>query len=88
LFDAPFIKKRPQSAVKKPTTDSSNWNDNTRTAKYFDKNIDPKAKKEYDKLVNELGGHRPVSATGSTNLVVDKNYEHGKFEIGFMKANG
>jgi hypothetical protein len=65
LFEPPFMKKRPQSAKKKQV-DTSGWNENTRTTKYFDANIDPKSKKDYEKLVNEngRGAHRPVSATG------------------------
>lgn len=88
LFEPPFMKQRPSSAKKQPI-DTSGWNDNTRTAKYFDKNIDPKAKKEYDKLVREnaIGANRPDSATGN-NLVVEKNLENGKYEVGFLKSNG
>ena len=83
------MKKRPISAKKK-TADLSGWNENTRTAKYFDKDIDPKSKKDYDKLISDNGrvNHRPISATAQNNIVVEKDFENGKFEIGFMKGNG
>ena len=49
-------------------------------------NIDPKAKKEFEKEQNERN-KRPSSAFKS-DIVVDKNFEEGKFEVGFLKSNG
>ena len=81
------MKKRPTSAKKKkPLPSDSDWNLDTRTGKYFDAKIDPKAQKEYEKIVNDRK-QRPSSAA-KAHIHVEKNFEDGKFEVGFLKSNG
>lgn len=86
LFVPPYLRKRPQSAKKaKPLP--SEWNMDTKPVKYFDVNVDPKAKKEFEKQQHEKNMKR-VQSAAKTSIVVDKQLEHGKLEVGFLKTNG
>ncbi len=86
-FIPPYMKKRPQTAKQKPQPTQQEWNLDTRPQKYFDSRIDPKAQKEYEKEQRERNKKSQVT-TSKSSLQVDKNFEEGKYEVGFLKNNG
>lgn len=76
-------KKKPKKAS--PTLVQGDWNQDTRPSKYFDPNIDPKAKRDYERQQKE----RAKKGTVAPQTAIQVEKEHpAKYEVGFLKSNG
>ena len=82
------IKEKPSSQKQqKQDKNMPQFNLDTRPAKYFDAEIDPKSKREQEKDAQRQSNKGNAKSVKGAPMV-ERNFEDGKFEVGFIGPNG